>query len=1047
MFAYRTPGVIFEWRDVRSRAIGVLRTDIAGFVGIAERGPLHQPMKVESWTQFTSIFGSYIPQGYLAYAVEGFFANGGQICWIVRVADPAQARPARLTLFDGKGRPTLELTAANRYRGERDRAEAKATCQTTEEYMRWSDPGVWGQKITVSITRSGKDRFSLLLRVANGAPEIWRNLRMDNVECVLNDPLTGSRLVTARRLQPTDSDGAFDQGPSLRAPNLRNGIGRLAGGQDGLAPSVDLNDANGQARLRLIAKRPTVRDEATRVTVQPDQAGRFALIIEQPTAQPESWSNLTVQPPYLDLLDDAHQPTLRLIAATMDAYDLEIVVARPKPTSFDLTIRTLDGRMTEEWKDLSMRPGDPRYVETVINSATGSLLVHARDLVQRSGGLQNPPNPNALNLRNGAGQLGYGPPYLDLLNSDGLPTLRLSALVYAGQGIRVTVTRLDDQGKRFELVLRSPDGTRTETFRDLSMQADDPRYVETVINHGDGQSQLVRAMVLESSASLPDNTPDPARSQQADWTSDRFYATQALNDPRKGSKLVAAYDVQLSSPSLALLDTAGKPTLRLTARDPRGWNTKVAVTRSGNDRFGLKIVSADGQREEIRPDLMMTKTVGKSDEANQDNPRYVETVLNDPQSDSQLVTAHDLASPTKAPGNLPDPAAPNLAAGVGRLEYPNLESGAFVLEGGLAPQHFYREHVDQPWGLAAFERVDEVSIIALPDIMPKPLVLAEQKQPSPPRCDDLTADPPLPPLPDTAPEFPPWFHNDQILWLQRTMIGHCERLKDRFAILDPRIDDTTPERVLRWRDEFDTKYAALYYPWLMAPDPLRLEGLLRALPPSGYVAGIYARVDRQAGVHKPPANEALTGILDIATAYFDRKRLSPLAQRTPYNQPDARDVRGGIDDLIHGDLNDQQVNVIRPYPGRGVRIAGARTLSSDREWLFVNVRRLMIMIGEAIDEQTQWTVFEPNNPDLWLDISRSVSSLLDGLWRRGALDGATAEEAYFVRCDETTNPPEETALGRVICEIGVLPPWPAEFVIVRIGKTESGVEVLETNRI
>jgi phage tail sheath protein FI len=127
-----------------------------------------------------------------------------------------------------------------------------------------------------------------------------------------------------------------------------------------------------------------------------------------------------------------------------------------------------------------------------------------------------------------------------------------------------------------------------------------------------------------------------------------------------------------------------------------------------------------------------------------------------------------------------------------------------------------------------------------------------------------------------------------------------------------------------------------------------------------------------------------------------------------------------------------------------VRVAGARTLTPpSSEWRFVNVRRLLIMIEEAIDEQTQWTVFEPNNRDLWSDIERVARSFLETLWHRGMLDGASPEEAFSVRCDESTNPPSETDVGRVICEIGVLPPWPAEFVVVRIGKTDGGTEIIE----
>jgi phage tail sheath protein FI len=142
-------------------------------------------------------------------------------------------------------------------------------------------------------------------------------------------------------------------------------------------------------------------------------------------------------------------------------------------------------------------------------------------------------------------------------------------------------------------------------------------------------------------------------------------------------------------------------------------------------------------------------------------------------------------------------------------------------------------------------------------------------------------------------------------------------------------------------------------------------------------------------------------------------------------------------------LNDESVNVIRTFNGRGVRIAGARTLSSDSEWRYVNVRRLLLMIERALERSTQWLVFEPNNQDLWRDVDRVLRSFLEDLWRRGMLDGATAAEAFDVACDERTMSGDDIDRGHLIGTIGVQPPWPAEFVIARIGRTESGLQILE----
>jgi phage tail sheath protein FI len=556
MRTYLPPGVYFEWLDTRSPSIAPLRTDIAGFVGIAARGPLHEPVKVASWTQFTSVFGRHTPQGYLAYAVEGFFANGGQLCWVVRAADPATAESARLTIVDRAGWPLVTLVAASE--------------------------GTWASTLSVTAIEAGDQRITLALRVQDGAREIWSNLsltpsRSRYILDTLNDPVDGSSLVDA--VAPT-----------------------------GFPP-----------------------------------VGRERLVVGSTTR---------------------------------------------------------------------MRGG-----------------------------------------------------------SDGLATLQ--------------------------------------------------------------------------------------------------------------------------------------------------------------------------------------------------------------------------------PGHL---------SGVG------------------GP-------VDKRWGLAALETKDDVSIVAMPDIMLPPPSIMPTPPPAPePDCgklDDVSdAQYLLSGQPRTdvfidPPEFATPFDADQILSLQRELVAHCERLRDRVAILDSAPFDLTPELAGARRDAIQSRFAALYFPWIRVADPLRLDGLVRDVPPSAHLAGLYARGDLATGVHKPPANEPVEG---------------------------ARDVVRIVDDVEHGELNQRSVNVIRPYSGLGLRVMGARTLAErdDREWRYINVRRLLIMIEEAIEEQTQWAVFEPNNQALWRDLDRAARGFLDDLWRRGMLDGATALDAYSVTCDETTNPPDERALGRVICVIGVQPPYPAEFVIVRIGKTEFGTEILET---
>lgn len=243
------------------------------------------------------------------------------------------------------------------------------------------------------------------------------------------------------------------------------------------------------------------------------------------------------------------------------------------------------------------------------------------------------------------------------------------------------------------------------------------------------------------------------------------------------------------------------------------------------------------------------------------------------------------------------------------------------------------------------------------------------------------------------------------------LIGHCERARYRIAIVDPPRESSITE-VRRFRSQFDTTYAGLYYPWLRITDPTRKPdpggpAPTLDIPASGAVAGIYARTDDTRGVHKAPANEVVLGLNRFVTnVTFDRQSV----------------------------LNPEGVNALRFFEGRANRVWGARTMSSDPEWRYINVRRLFIYLEHSIDKSTQWAVFEPNNERLWGSIRQTIEDFLIQVWRTGALMGTKPEEAFLVRCDRTTMTQNDLDNGRLICLIGVAPTYPAEFVIFRIGQ-------------
>ena len=446
------------------------------------------------------------------------------------------------------------------------------------------------------------------------------------------------------------------------------------------------------------------------------------------------------------------------------------------------------------------------------------------------------------------------------------------------------------------------------------------------------------------------------------------------------------------SAALEIVDDFGANVLTLTAGSPGSWGNGILarwLTRGG-EIVSLTLHYPDGTEELIRNPAQSLKRADRG-------------TLTDT---APVALAAPLIVLSRNP--VPDNAR---ALSTGEAW---LGGGADGLQ-SLDASHVTGEDapVGKRWGLAALDEIDEISIVAIPDAMPKLRVLPARLPRPKPDCSVLAPKPPVPqPLPQPEPEFPPELEPEP---LQEALVRHCEKLRYRIAVLDPR-DNLLPEQVAASVSLFrTTKFAALYYPWIQVGDPLQLTGLVRAVPASGAVAGIYARTDRLYGVHKPPANEIVQGALD---------------------------VKFGADDIIHGELNDAGVNVIRSYSGRGIRVYGARTTCSDTLWRFVNVRRLLSMIEKAIDKGSQWTVFEPNSGTLRREIDRTVRSFLEALFRKGMLDGADSSEAYTVKCDADTTPAEEQDAGRVICQVGVQPPYPAEFVVVVIGKTQNAMEIL-----
>ncbi len=325
-------------------------------------------------------------------------------------------------------------------------------------------------------------------------------------------------------------------------------------------------------------------------------------------------------------------------------------------------------------------------------------------------------------------------------------------------------------------------------------------------------------------------------------------------------------------------------------------------------------------------------------------------------------------------------------------------------------------------GLTVLEKVDEVGILCAPDAVWAGI--PDLPPPPPPPAPDPCAAPPPGSTPAPAPDstaIPPAMDTASIY---QTMIGQCYLKRYRTCILD--LPERTPvPQAGRWAGDQQllseaARFAAIYFPWIKAPDPLSPYETTRSVPCGGHVAGAYASTDHSAGVQKPPANVRLHFAVDTVQ---------------------------DVTDLQQGPLNEAGVNVLREIPGRGIRVWGARSLAAaipfEADWKFIHVRRLLSAIEASVERSTQWAVFQPNNFSLRNTLAHSISVLLESIWERGGLKGATAGQSFFVRCDETNNPPAVVDAGQLICRVGVAVAAPMEFLVFELRQDVEGSDLVE----
>jgi uncharacterized protein len=444
------------------------------------------------------------------------------------------------------------------------------------------------------------------------------------------------------------------------------------------------------------------------------------------------------------------------------------------------------------------------------------------------------------------------------------------------------------------------------------------------------------------------------------YTPDAVYGYFANGGGR--AYIVSVKTVGASDPGMAVpaettvksLEDKQTDVLQFTAKEAgsKGNSVRVEVKPGADDpaapaggpqSFNL-VISVGGKVEETFDNL----TTGKGE-------RNVATVV---KNQSKLVDVKVVSKAEMVP-----------AAGVYNLSGGQVKTTQITIKD-------YNGSVAERKGIGGLEPLDDVTMIAVPDLMASYV------------ADEIDL--------------------KTVQAVQQSVIDYCEKVKYCFAILDTP-PGMMPQQVKEWRLQvnYDSSRAALYYPWIETADQTGANGRTRTVPPSGHIAGIYARNDETRGVHKAPANEVIRGALGL----------------------EVQITKGE-----HDELNPIGINAIRAFPGRGIRVWGARTLSSDPSWRYINVRRLFNMVEKSIEVGTQWVVFEPNDENLWARIRRDIGSFLKLVWRSGALFGTTPEQAFYVKCDAETNPFEVRDVGQLIVEVGMAPVKPAEFVIFRISQ-------------
>ena len=1014
---YLAPGVYVEEIDTGSKPIEGVSTSTSGMVGITERGPVNETTLVTGFADYRRQFGGFLNRRVFTganwlfpHSVDGFFTNGGKRLYLVRVL-PDAATYATMQLFGAVSAGFASTLASASRPGEQFLIVDDPTNLAPGDWLLVDD----GLR-TEYLEASDADALVLRAALAAGAPA------GDAVTPYTFAPTGGGASSQLTNATAAGDDQMLVDDPTGLTPGggdvLRIGAGNTV--EYVVTTTADPTDATVPVTLAA----PLAFDHAAAAAVDQMDATQAPGTQLAAAAGPGAWLvDVDDQTPLAGADAVAFGPGTPTAYSTIG--DLGIVglptglrfrhaagtsVVTPTLADGGAADRATlaDASVGDEEIEIAKRDDLAVGMLLLLTGANGSEYVAIASIDPTAGA--GPDNPGKVTLTNPL-QLDYATGATAHPFTDG-----------AADSDETQLARAGDAGDEILLLVDRTNHTPTDLVRIDAAGSARAEYFELVATTAAIVTVDTDPIATHpSGVALTEHGP-MAQVQALDrgaWGNSLQVTAVTEDTPSVATQVAVGGGGAAGNPSINLvtgvgvepgtllefLDNAGNVTFRQKVESVSGKTVTFGAagleqtvaddTRVRSAEFALQIayyrVNPKTQKEEI--DTAISETF-RNLTLDPRHSRYFQRVIGvipatvdeRNEGESSLIRVRDDLAPAAA--QAAERPAPDLLVRTtpdGQVVPVGLRlTGGDDQLGALADSDLVGTDAVDPadrTGLQALKNVEEISIVAIPG--------------------RTTAT------------------------VQNAVLAHCELMRYRFGVLDSvrglDPNGATLDQVQTQRSLYDSKYGALYYPWLVIDDPFPQNPAVAEavmIPPSGHMIGIYARSDIERGVHKAPANEVVRGINDLQVKVVKEQ---------------------------HDILNPRNVNVLRNFrdQGRGLRVWGARAASSDPDWRYLNVRRLFNFVEASIDRGTQWVVFEPNDYRLWNRVSQSVSAFLTAVWRDGALMGRKPEQAFYVKCDETTMSQYDIDNGRLIMVIGIAPVKPAEFVVIRIGQWAGGSMVEE----